>query len=220
MCEIGRPIIRLQNVRLKDRAGLPSHGPLSLSLAPGQSALVLAPDLDVLRRLMKYCLGLESPAGGQIDWWGDCGPQHDQHWKLYDFYRQIGHIDRQSQLLGQASLNQQFHLLRLYSGQEELLNNNYKIFELFSLTGYLDLASDDLPEPQRRLALYALAFCKSPRLMLMERPAQFLDHDFDLVWRQVLSRAEKEKMAYIVFDRTEAPYSDEKFDFKLNLTHA
>lgn len=211
-------VISLQGLRLKDRDGLAAHGPLSLSLKAGQSALVLTPDLDVLRRLMKCCLGLEKPSGGRVDWWTDCGPDHDQHWKLYDFYRRIGYVDRQSQLLGSATLNQQFTLFHLYSRQEEAPNKALKILDILGLTGYGDIPSDELSEPHRRLALYALAFCRSPKLMLMERPAQFLDRDYETVWRQVLNRAEKEAMAYIVFDRSEAPYRDEKFDFVLSLS--
>jgi hypothetical protein len=47
--------------------------------------------------------------------------------------------------------------------------------------------------------------------MLMERPGQFLDSDFGLVWDLVLRRAAS-GLAYIVFDRNGSIY--DKNDFR------
>ncbi|MDR1921007.1 MAG: hypothetical protein LBS31_04595, partial [Candidatus Adiutrix sp.] len=66
-------------------------------------------------------------------------------------------------------------------------------------------------EPERRLALYALSFCKRPRLFLMERPAQFLDRDFDKIWDIVLRAARNRGLSYIVFDRAKTIYDREDF---------
>ena len=68
-----------------------------------------------------------------------------------------------------------------------------------------------VPDPDRRWAFYPLAFCGGPRLLLMERPVQFLDRDFDLVWDLVLRRAEEDGLAYMVFDRAKTVYSEEHF---------
>ncbi len=46
------------------------------------------------------------------------------------------------------------------------------------------------------------------RLLLMERPRQFLGGDFQRVW-DIISRRAADGLAYIVFDRSAAPYEDD-----------
>ena len=186
--------------------------PFNLELRAGQGALVLARDLDLLRGLMKCCLGLENPVRGQLSWWDGRGPGPDRNWDLYDFYRHIGYVDRQSQLLGGLRLREHFLLFSRYARHDDVLEESDRLLSLFGLTSYLDYTGEDLPEPQRRLALYALAFCRRPLLLLMERPVQFLDQDFQLVWRLVLKRAAEFGMAYAVFDRNENIYASERFE--------
>lgn len=187
--------------------------PLDLSLRAGQGALVVVRDLDSLRRLMKCCLGLEKPGGGRLGWWGESEPGWAGSWQLYDFFRLIGYVDRQSQLLGGLTLWEHFELFSRYARlADQAEDESLRLCRLFGLESYLNERADDLPEPQRRLALYALAFCRRPRLMLMERPAQFLDRDFNLVWRLVQKRAAEDGLAYIVFERGENVYAAEYFD--------
>lgn len=188
------------------------HPPFDIELRAGQGGLVIANDLDLLRGLMKCCLGLENPARGRLSWWDGRGPGVDKNWELYDFYRQIGYVDRQSQLLGALPLREHFLLFSRYDRKGEAIEESDRLVNLFGLASYLDYPGDYLPEPQRRLALYALAFCRRPLLLLMERPAQFLDRDFHLVWRLVLKRAKEFGLAYLVFDRNENIYASERFD--------
>lgn len=192
-----------------------AYGPLSLELAPGQGALVLVNDLGLMRRLMRCCLGLEVPEAGRISWWTDLN--EDKHGERYDFYRQIGYVDRLSQLLGSLTLLENLGLYYLYAGEDKGLALARRVLDLFGLAGYEHLRADDLPEPQRRLGLYALAFCQKPKLMLMERPSQFLDRDFDQVWDRLLKRAAGSGLAYIVFDRTRIPYNLDHFSVILTL---
>lgn len=203
-------IIRLESLFLRHEDQL-AYGPLNLELKAGQGALVLVNDLGLMRRLMRCCLGLEEPAAGRISWWAETGPAHDSQWELYDFYRRIGYVDRLSQLVGALSLLENLGLYYLYAGENNGLALARRVLDLFGLAGYEHLRSDDLPEPQRRLGLYALAFAQKPRLMLMERPSQFLDRDFDQVWDRILKRAANSGLAYIVFDRTRIPYNREHF---------
>jgi len=204
-------VIKLQNVFLRHEDHL-AYGPLNLKLEKGEGALVLVNDLGLMRRLMKCCLGTESPEAGLISWWlGAPDPGHGDCWSVYEFSRQIGYIDRLSQLLGAKTLMENLILYHLYAGNNNPVTLARRVLELFGLAGYENLRADDLPEPQRRLALYALAFCKKPRLMLVERPAQFLDRDFDQVWDRVLKRAVDSGLSYIVFDRARIPYNREHF---------
>jgi uncharacterized protein YdaT len=53
------------------------------------------------------------------------------------------------------------------------------------------IPSEQLPEKKRRLGLYALALAKQPKLFLLERPQQFLDQDFPLVWSRIHDYVEK-----------------------------
>lgn len=205
-----RTVITLDGVFLRHEDHL-TYGPLDLKLEKGKGALVLANDLGLMRRLMKCCQGTESPQGGRVSWWPDLDHDRGDYWRLYGFYRQIGYIDRLSQLLGARTLMENMVLYFLYAGKSNPEALARPVLDLFGLAGYENLRADDLPEPQRRLALYALAFCKKPRLLLLERPAQFLDRDFDQVWDWVLKRAADSGLAYIVFDRTRIPYNREDF---------
>lgn len=205
-------IIRLEGLFLRHEDQL-AYGPLNLDVKPGQGALVLVNDLELMRRLMRCCLGLEKPEAGRISWWSEAGSVDDNHWDLYDFYRRIGYVDRVSQLIGALSLLENLGLYYLYAGENNglALALARRVLDLFGLAGYEHLRADDLPEPQRRLGLYALAFAQKPRLMLMERPSQFLDRDFDQVWDRILKRAANSGLAYIVFDRTRIPYNQDHF---------
>ncbi len=211
-------VLRAEGLYLRPE-GSPAYGPFDLELKAGEGALVLVPDLDLLRRLMRCCLGFEVPECGRVAWWsdeagpGEAGSGEAADWARYDFYRQIGYVDRQSQLLSSLSLLNHLLLFHRYAGlaDDQELENSRRLLDQFGLGEYEALRADDLPEPRRRLALYALALAQNPRLMLMERPMQFLDRDFDLVWDRVLTRADRDGLAYIVFDRSQAQYSPEHF---------
>ncbi|MDR1920663.1 MAG: hypothetical protein LBS31_02840, partial [Candidatus Adiutrix sp.] len=160
-------------------------GPMTFDLKPGEGALVAGLSLPLLRGLMEICLGSRRPDEGAISWnIGRGGPRPGDLWSGYDFYRQIGYVNRHSQLLSNISLLENLILLYSYGRLErpEAVARARGILEIFGLSEYEESAADALPEPERRLALYALSFCKRPRLFLMERPAQFLDRDFDKIW--------------------------------------
>ncbi|UQZ87996.1 hypothetical protein C4J81_01685 [Deltaproteobacteria bacterium Smac51] len=195
-----------------------TYGPLNLALGPGEGAIVTCQDLDILRRLMHCCLGEDAPDSGKISWWTEHNPG-DGGWPVCDFYCNIGYVDRQSQLLSNMSLMDNIMLLFSYAliERKEAEKQAREILEALGLESYERGRSDYLPEPQRRLALYALALCRRPRLMLMERPLQFLDSAFHQVWDLIL-RSAASGMAYIVFDRTRTIY--DKNDFKYFLQFA
>lgn len=197
--------------------GGPAKKPLNLELRAGQGALVLVRELDYLRRLMKRCLGLERPEAGAVTWWDDFAPEPKENWEAYDFFRRIGYVDRQSQLLGGVKLREHFILFARYARRRQVIEDSERLLTLFNLESYLDHKADDLPEPQRRLALYALALCRRPRLLLLERPVQFLDKDFNLVWEPIQNERDENGLAYVVFDRDRSAYAAERFDRLINL---
>ena len=204
-------VFRAEGVFLKSEEHL-GFGPFDLDLAAGEGALVLVQDLGLMRDLMSCCQGLLSPSAGRGEWWSGAGEMRGDHWGEYDFLRQIGYVDRQSQLLNNLTLMGNLTLYHEYARIEDGSARSRKMLDKFDLGGYEQILGDMLPEPKRRLGLYAQAFCQRPRLLLMERPAQFLDRDFDMVWDMVLNQARKNGLAYIVFDRKKNIYPAEYFD--------
>ncbi|MGL4209315.1 MAG: hypothetical protein ACRCTY_07995 [Candidatus Adiutrix sp.] len=206
--------IRLAQVRAQmDGHPLPIN-PLNLSLAGGCGALIIGRSLSLLRSVMEICLGAHKPYEGLVSWsMGEGGPKLAGLWQGYDFFRQIGYVDRRSQLLGNITLIDNLILLNTYGLVEknQAVTIAHKTLAQFELTAYKNVMTDALPEPQRRLALYALSFCKHPKLFLMERPVQFLDSDFELVWAMVQHQARTKSMAYMVFDRDSRIYSPDDF---------
>jgi hypothetical protein len=201
------PALKAAGVRLLDEDGQP-HGPLDLAVRPGEAALVVVRDLDLLRRLMKCCLAFEQPDSGRFSWWPGAGRGGGGA-----FFRQIGYVDRESQLLHRWSLQDHFRIFEGYAAPyapgdpgeaRELLEN-------LGLSAQADVPTENLPEPFRRLALYALALYQRPRLLLLERPSQFLDQDFGLAWGLIKGRAAAGELAIVVFDRTRAPYPPDTF---------
>jgi ABC-type molybdenum transport system ATPase subunit/photorepair protein PhrA len=79
------------------------------------------------------------------------------------------------------------------------------------LAGQAAIPTENLSEPLRRLALYALVFYQRPRLLLLERPFQFLDRDFRLVWGLIQDRVAAGELAVAVFDRASDIYPPGSF---------
>jgi len=203
----GFPALRTLGLRLADAAGR-IHGPLDLAVRPGETALVVVRELEMLRRLMKCCLSFERPDSGRVSWWpgADPGDRPDSA-----FFRRIGYVDRQSQLLHRWSLLDHFHILECYSGLPGDPGAVRELLETLGLAALAGIQTENLAEPFRRLALYALALFQRPRLMLLERPFQFLDRDFELVWGLIQGRAEAGELAAVIFDRAPDPYPPGSF---------
>ncbi|MDR2934329.1 MAG: hypothetical protein LBV70_00380 [Candidatus Adiutrix sp.] len=199
----GAPALSAEGVRLADEAGR-SHGPLDMVVRPGEMSLVIVRELGLLRRLMKCCLAFERPDSGRLSWWPGAVPGDA-------FYRQIGYVDRQSQLLHRWSLLDHFRIFDGYSGAAGDPGAARKLLDSLGLTAQAGLPTENLAEPVRRLALYALALYQRPRLMLLERPFQSLDRDFQLVWDLIRGRVAAGELAVMVFERSRDPYPQDSF---------
>ncbi|MDR0882441.1 MAG: hypothetical protein LBP55_07850 [Candidatus Adiutrix sp.] len=194
----------------------PAGGPFDFALRLGQGGLVVMDNLDLLRRLMRCCLGVEQPETGRIDWGAGSGMvSRSGSWGPYELYHQIGCVNRHSQLLGSLTLSQNLQLLHDYADLEDGPERARRSLADFGLTEYGNDRADSLPEPVRRLALYVLALAKAPRLLLMERPSQFLDRDFGPIWAGLRAQAGEGRLAYLVFDRTRLPYDPAHFQWCL-----
>jgi ABC-type multidrug transport system ATPase subunit len=208
-------VLQSSGLRLQNGAH-PAGGTFEFILRQGQGGLVILDNLDLLRRLMRCCLGIEQSKAGRISWWeGSREVSRSGSWGQYKFYRCISYVNRHSQLLGSLTLNQNFQILHDYTGRENGPERTRRTLADFGLAEYGNKLADSLPEPVRRLALYALALAREPYLILMERPSQFLDRDFDLVWARLRTQASEEQLAYIVFDRTPLPYDPAHFQWRL-----
>ena len=200
----GEPVFVVEGLRLADEAGS-VHGPLDLSVRPGEISLVLVPEPPgMLRRLMKCCLAFKRPDSGRVSWWPGAVPGEA-------FYRQVGYVDRQSQLLHRWSILEHFRIFDAYSGQDGQPGAARKLLSALGLSAQAELPTENLSEPVRRLALYALVLYQRPRLMLLERPFQSLDRDFRLVWDLILGRAAAGELAVVVFDRFREVYPPDTF---------
>ena len=102
------PVLKAEELGLADEAGR-LYGPLDLAVRPGEMALVVVRELAMLWRLMRSCLGLERPDSGRLSWWPGADPGRA-------LFRQIGYVDRQSQLLHRWSLLDHFRIFESYSG--------------------------------------------------------------------------------------------------------
>ena len=192
----------------------PADGPFEFVLRQGQGGLVVLDNLDLLRRLMRCCLGVEQPEVGRIDWGKDSRVlSRSGRWGKYELCHQIGCVNRQSQLLGSLTLSHNIQLLHDYAGLEDGPERARRSLADFGLAEYGNALAVRLPEPVRRLARYVLALAKEPRLLLMERPSQFLDRDFGQVWARLRAQAFEGRLAYLVFDRTRLPYDSTHFQW-------
>jgi len=200
----GEPVLKVEALRLTDEDGR-VHGPLDFALRPGEMFLVLVPEPPgMLRRLMKCGLAFKRPDSGRVSWWPGAVPGED-------FFRQVGYVDRQSQLLHRWSLLEHFRIFDAYSGHNSGPGAARELLEALGLSAQAELPAENLPEPARRLALYALVLYQRPRLMLLERPFQSLDRDFRLVWDLILGRVAAGELAVVVFDRSREVYPPEIF---------
>jgi ABC-type multidrug transport system ATPase subunit len=152
---------------------------------------------------MKCCLGFERPDSGRLSWWPGAVPGAA-------LSRRIGYVDRQSQLLHRWSLLDHFRIFDGYSGVPGRPEAG-RLLEALGLADQAGLPTENLSEPFRRLALYALALYQRPRLMLLERPFQSLDRDFQPVWALVTGRVAAGESAVVVFDRSGEPYPRDSF---------
>ena len=213
------PLLQVEGLTLTTGNGLVC-GPLELAVRPGETALVLVEDLEILRRLMKCCLAFERPDSGRLSWWPGAVPAEagESDWAGYDFFRQIGYVDRLSQLLAHWTLLDHFRFFQLYSRRTEDPEAGPRLLAKLGLDKIENTLAEDLPEPTRRLALYALALFQRPRLMLLERPLQFLDRDFGLTWDVILDQSRTEGLAVVVFDRARAPYEADAFHHRADFT--
>lgn len=211
--------LKLEDVALRAKDNL-LYGPLNLALKPGQGALIVVDDLGPMRRLMKCCLGFLNPDEGRVNWWrGNAGLNPcEVNWNSLTIYRRIGYVDRQSQILTSLPLLDNLVLFHEYAGLPNPVERSRRILDDVGLAGDEMVMGGELSEPLRRRALYALALCGRPRLMLMERPSQFLDRDFVLIWDIILRRAREQDLAFIVFDRQQTTYNQSDFDYITSLT--
>jgi ABC-type transport system involved in cytochrome c biogenesis ATPase subunit len=199
----GEPALKAEELRLADEAGH-GYGPLDLTARAGDMSLVVVRELGILRRLMKCCLGFEPLDSGRLSWWPGAVPGEA-------LSRRIGYVDRQSQLLHRWSLLDHFRIFDGYSGFPARSGAGREILEALGLAAQAGLPTENLSEPLRRLALYALALYQRPRLMLLERPFQSLDRDFRPVWDLVRGRVAAGESAVVVFDRSGDSYPPGSF---------
>jgi ABC-type transport system involved in cytochrome c biogenesis ATPase subunit len=199
----GEPALKAEGLRLADEAGH-CRGPLDLTVRTGEMSLVVVREFVILRRLMKCCLGFERPDSGRLSWWPGAVPGAA-------LARRIGYVDRQSQLLHRWSLLEHFRIFEGYSGAAGRPGADRELLEALGLTARAGLPTENLSEPFRRLALYALALYQRPRLMLLERPLQSLDRDFPLVWDLLRGRVAAGESAVVVFDRSGDLYPPDSF---------
>jgi len=200
------PALQAEGLWLTDEDGR-LYGPLDLVVRPGEKALVIVQDQEILRRLMRCCLAFEKPESGRLAWWPGAvlgaGPGDRSGGA---FFRQIGYVDRLSQLLHRWSLLDHLRFFNLYEEDPGEPDDGLEFLGTLGLAAQAAAPTENLPESVRRLSLYALALYQRPRLMLLERPFQFLEQNFNLVWGLIQARIAARELAVVVFDRDPSCY--------------
>lgn len=203
-------VLRVEGLQLRYEGQ--ELGPLNLKLQKGQGALVLVADLGLMRRLMACFQGRLKPERGGLNWWPGAKSLRRDLWGEYEFLRQVGLVERHSQLLTNMTLLEHLRLYYHYVRLPDTRRRAVQILSWLGLEDCQDTLTEDLPESRRRLGLYAQMLCQRPRLILLERPAEFLDQDFARVWSVVRSLTEHQGLAYVVFDRRRDIYPAGYFD--------
>ncbi|MDR2349576.1 MAG: hypothetical protein LBF41_02970 [Deltaproteobacteria bacterium] len=207
---------RLLEFRGLTLAGLEGEtvGPFDLELGPGEKALVLHDEIDVLRELIRLTLGWARPLAGDVLYKGKSVFAGNRGLGPEVLAREVGVVHRESVLFSRRSLFDNIMLGYMYNFDEP-----ERVLKARAGAGAesLGIGKDDakvptgrLPERKRRLALYALAMSKDPGLYVLERPLQFLDKDFERVWGEMTGRPERP--AVLVLGRSREGYDRSRFD--------
>jgi ABC-type ATPase involved in cell division len=196
-------------------------GPISFTLHGGQAALISHKLLAVLQRVYLVSMGWLEPVKGCVIWKGKCLSQDMGLAEHYRYNRDMGLVHRDAALLFGKTLYDNLMLQLLYNKKDHhrrLRRLAERVILDLKLEDYAwSMPTEELPEDERRLGLFALALAKEPSLFILERPRQFLEEDFELVW-QLLEKSKKKGAAILVLDRPTEYYDETLFDVNIEIS--
>ncbi|MDR1166161.1 MAG: hypothetical protein LBO66_09940 [Deltaproteobacteria bacterium] len=199
-------------------------GPLSLAVSPASLTLVLHPDVFVLQRIIGVLMGWRQPLAGALFWWGQRPPASYGALESAKFNLKVSLVRRDLQLLSGASLYENLRLFQRYNisrPRGELREQAQKLLFRFRLEDWAyDSLTQELPEKKRRLGLYALALIKEPRLVILERPRQFLDRDYPLALQILNEERAANGLSALALGRPQEDYERAAFDSVIDLSGA
>jgi ABC-type cobalamin/Fe3+-siderophores transport system ATPase subunit len=218
--EAKAPILEWREVTARESEGGHLCGPVSLVVREGQGAIFLAQEAAASRAFLYASAGFWLPESGRLLWQGRPLPSKSDLPAQSRFYRDLALVHRPAQLLSDNSLYQCLAMDLAYHGRivgEEAERRIWEVIAKLGLSREARLSVQKLSERARRRALFALALAKEPKIILMERPAHFLDKDFGSVWECILDESKSRGQAFLVFDRGMSGYREGDFSQAVSL---
>jgi len=176
---MGIPVLACEGIEYAEQ-GQRSFSGVTFSLAAGERLVVLADPQHHGEILLRICVTLIPPTGGEI-WWGDRRNDEMRDPERYDLRRRIGFVDRSSSLISNMTLLDNVTLGLQYHenlSRETASERAAPWLERLGLAEHLSVRPAALSPRGRRLAVYAREFVKRPEMLVLESPLFDLDEGY------------------------------------------
>lgn len=171
------------------------------TLSKGDVCSIHADSPDNACLLLKGLATLVRPVTGIYSFKGKKLDFSDAH-NLLPFKKKIGYISADSALVSSITLRENLLLMRYYfenSLSIDLDEKTEKLCNAFNIQDKLDMRSSEIGLLNARLGITIREITKSPDVLLIERPEDFIDHsNFDL-FSEILSDFLMSETAIVFF---------------------
>jgi ABC-type uncharacterized transport system ATPase subunit len=158
-------------------------------------------------------LGVNSPAWGQILWFGSPKPQANDIWGTAAFQRRLGYIPNKGRLISGLTLIENLALGYEYClgfDHDRAFKDSQKWLDKLELTKETYTLAENLNPTLYPMALLALNLAKNPDLFLLERPRLKFGGSFPLALEVLKTEHKARNLAIIIFERDESLFKREK----------
>ncbi len=167
---------------------------VDFQLGRGEIIGLLGPNGAGKSTTIQMLLGLLTPSGGSIEYFGKDFAKHRQ-----EVLSKINYLSAYNTLQGKISVMEN---MRVFAMAYDVKNAKTKINELLDFFGVLQLANeryDDISAGQRTRVNLAKAFLNDPELVLMDEPTASLDPDIVDKVLGMIEQFKAEKQLSILF---------------------
>ena len=170
-------ILRASQLHFAYRGAPPVLRDVSLTLMPGQIAVLLGPNGSGKSTLLKLLLGLLTPASGEIEWDKKSIAAH----RRGELARRVAYLPQSPAYEGGQTAAEVLRAGRTPYLQAFGLESQrdvevvMKTAEMLQLTDLLNRPMDQLSGGQRQRVFLGRALAQEPRAFLLDEPSTFLD---------------------------------------------